>query len=383
MPGAYWRMTMAKQTVKSKGPTRKQMAHREREQKLQKTLVWVTIGVVGLIVLIMGYGLVTEVVIKAGKAVASVDGANIVAREYQHRLYYERLLARRELDFYQSYLYQLDPNNPETQDLYQQFQYSAASLENQLGENMATLFGKQVLDSVIEEMLVRKEAEARGLALDADAVQLRLEQMLGYDRNATQTVTDTTEIQSYDELYSDLRENILKASRFSEADFLAMVEAGVLKDSVELVLSGDVITVADQVETIFLTTDNEEDALVFQQRIQEGEPAESLLEEFNSDEITATAGYSLPWLPLGYLGTQLGEEIEKVAFKTPVGRASVPTLANDGQYYVIYVIGHEERELSESLLDQARADKYTAWLEQQMQERVEYLAWPDAVLTEP
>ena len=111
---------MAKQKSVSTGLTRKQVARREKENKAQQTLVWAAIGVAVIVVAILSYGLVTELIIKAGKPVASIDGNNIVTRDYQRRLYYERLLMRQQLIVYQNYLYQLDAEDPNMQEFYQQ-----------------------------------------------------------------------------------------------------------------------------------------------------------------------------------------------------------------------------------------------------------------------
>lgn len=374
---------MAKRKSASTKLTRKQIAHHEKAAKAQRTLAWSAIAVVVVVVGILGYGLVTELIIKAGKPVARIDGENIATKDYQRRLYYERLLMRQQLIMYQNYLSQLDAEDPNMQDLYQQIQYTAASLENQLDTNMSTLLGKQVLDSIIEETFVIEEADTLGLTATEDEITLSIEQMLGYDRTAMETMTDTTDIPSFDELYTDLQDRILKPSNLSEDEYRTLMKANVLRDKLRIALSDDIELTADQIETIFLSTDNEADALTYQQRVTEGEPAEAVLEELNSDESDATSGYTLPWLPVGYLSPQLGEDIEKVAFNTPVGRASEPVLGDDGKYYVIYITGHEERELSETLLDQAREEKYAQWLEEQQQARVEYLDWQDAVLTEP
>lgn len=374
---------MAKRKSVSTGLNRKQIARREKEAKAQQTLVWAAIAVAVVVVGVLGYGLVTELIIKASKPVASIDGETIATRDYQRRLYYERLLMRQQLVMYQNYLYQLDANDPNMQEFYQQIQYSAATLENQLDTNMSAMLGKQVLDSVIEETFILEEASVQGLTASEDEITLGIEEMLGYDRAAMETMTDTTDMPSFDELYTDFRDRILKPSRLSEDEYRTIMQANVLREKLRTAISDDVELTADQVETVFLATDNEEGAAAFQQRITEGEPAESVLEELNSDESDATGGYTLPWLPVGYLSSQLGEEIEKVAFNTPVGRASQPILGDDGKYYVIYVTGHEERELSDALVDQAREEKYIQWLEAQQQARVEYLEWQDAVLTEP
>ncbi len=374
---------MAKQGNPQKELNRKQLARREKEKKLNKILIWSAIGVGVLIALIIAYGAITELVVKPGQPVAKVDGVAITTKEFQNRLYYERLLMRRQLETYQSYLLQLDPNDETMADLYQQLQVTASNLETQLSSTMTSLIGKQVLDDMVEERLVQKEAQSRNLTVSQDDVTLSIETMLGYDRTAAETVTDTTTIESFDSLYQGFRDNILKESNFSEEAYRTMVETGLLRDQLKAIIGVDVVQTAEQVETTFFTAADEEVARTLQERINNGEDVTALVEELNNDEDDLTAGYSLSWLPVGYLGSQLGTTIEQVAFNTPVGQAAEPTIANDGRYYVIYVSGHEDRALDESLLEQGREQKYTDWLTQQTTERCVYLDWEDAVLTTP
>jgi len=107
-----------------------------------------------------------------------------------------------------------------------------------------------------------------------------------------------------------------------------------------------------------------------------------LVEELSQNESPSSAGYDLPWLPQGYLDVQFGIELEKAAFNTPVGKASQPVLGIGEQYFVIYVKGHEERELSEDLLAQAEQQAYEGWLSTSKGELVKYLDWEAAIVTE-
>jgi len=374
---------MAKHESTPKTPTRRQVARRVKEQKLNRILTWAAIGVVALIVLIIGYGLVSELVIKARKPVARVDDVAITTQQYQRRLHYERLLMRQQLNFYQSYLFQLDPNDEAMQSFYQELQFMVSNLENQLSVNMASVLGKQVLDNMMEEELVRKEAQNLNLSVSQDDVALAIEEMLGYDRVAAATVTDTTTIESFDALYKDFNDNILKPSRFSEQDFRAMVEANLLREQLQAIIGADIAQTSVQLESILFTVDSEEMGLALRELIDRGEDPEILAEEFNNDGHAGTAGYPLPWMPFDYLGAQLGAEIEQAAFNTPVGKASAPTLGSDGQYYVIYVSGHEERPLDAAVMQQMRQEKYADWLNTQKLWQWEYLDWEAAVLTTP
>jgi len=165
---------MAKQKSTHKAPTRRQVARREKEEKLNRILVWSTIGVVAVILLIIGYGLITELVVKANKPVARMDDTAITTQQFQHRQYYERLLMRQQLNNYQGYLSQIDPTDETMQSYYQQFQSAATDLENQLSASMASVVAQQVLDNMLEEVLVRKEAQARNLTVSQEDVDLAI-----------------------------------------------------------------------------------------------------------------------------------------------------------------------------------------------------------------
>ncbi len=366
--------------------TRKQLARREKEKRLNRILIWSAVGVAALIILILGYGLLTELVIKPAKPVAKVDGVAITTKEFQTRLYYERLLMRNQLQAYQNYLLQIDPNDETMQSFYQQVQTTISNLETQLSETMASTVAKQVLDNMVEERIVQQEAQTRGLTVAEDEVNLSIEQMLGYDRTITATETTTataTPRESFDSLYQKFRENILEESKLSETAYRTMVKTDLLKEQLKKALGADIEQTAEQVEVTFFMVASAEDGRALQERINNGADVKALVEELNNDDSTETAGYAFPWLPVGYIGGQLGPTLEQVAFNTPVGKAADPTQGADGRYYVIYVSGHEERPLSESVLAQNREQKYTAWLSEQKEQRCEYLDWQKAVLTTP
>ena len=374
---------MVKQKSTLKTPTRKQVARRKKEEKLNRILKWSAIGVVAAILLIVGYGIVTELVIKARKPVARMDDVTITSQQFQRRLYYERLLMRQQLNNYQAYLMQMDPADETMQGYYQEFQSAASELESQLSANMASVLGKQVLDNMLEEELVRKEAQARNLTVSEDEVTLTIEEIIGYDRTAAETVTDTSTIESFDTLYQRVKENFLEPSHLSEQDFRKMVETNLLREQLIAIIGEDIPQTSDQVDPTFFAVDSEETGLALRERIELGEDPAALVEELNNDDNEQTAGYELSWIPAGYLSAQLGQEIEQVTFNTPVGQAADPTMGTDGQYYVIYINGHEERPVDEVTLQQMQEDKYSSWLETQKTGRWEYFDWEEAVLTAP
>ncbi len=398
---------MTKRKRSDRRLTRRQHARREREHRTQQLMTWIAIAVGAVIVLILAYGSISEI-LKARSPAATIGETAIMAKDFKARQSYERWMTELEIYQYQNYITQLSSqqiavtNTEEdaeteaevtvddgTDALIQQLQYTLSSLEQQLSLDFTNLYAGQVLDAMIEEELIRQEAAKRDLAVTEDEIQEGIELTVGYDRAAaaTSTLTDTEaaafDQQGFDELYEQFDTNVLKIARFSEEDFRAMITAQLLAQKLIEELNRDIELVRDQVELTVFTVDTEEEGLILKSRMNDdGEDPAVLVEELAQDESPTSAGYDLPWLPQGYLDLQFGIECEKAAFNTPVGKASQPILGTGEQYFVIYVKGHEERELGEDLLAQAEQQAYEGWLTTSKGELVKYLDWEAAIVTE-
>jgi hypothetical protein len=378
---------------KRKKRTRRQIARELKDQELQQLITWIAIGVGVIVVLVLGYGLVTELFVKARRPVARVDDAEIATQDFKARQRYERTLTQFELLQYQNYLGQISSDSEETQSFTQQLQMQINNLEQQLAPENAQDFAKDVLDQMVEEELVRQAAEERNLTVNAQEIDLQVEQMMGYDRNAatdpitaTETATTTTPMtaKEYQETYSNFKSNVLKANNYSESQFRNMIEATILREKLKEAMSEDVNEEVEHIESTFFITGTLESAQQLQVRLnEEEEDPEALVEELNADNSDISSGFALPWLPRGSLANQFGPEIEETAFNTPEGQASEPFEGpGGGSYYVIYVNDHENRPLEGQYLDQATEEKYQTWLDVQLEENVEYLAWEKAVVTD-
>ncbi|MCJ7548380.1 MAG: hypothetical protein MUQ30_01710 [Anaerolineae bacterium] len=397
---------MTKRRRSDRRLTRRQLARREREHRSQKLMTWIAIAVGAVIVIILAYGSISEI-LKARSPAATIGEAAIMAKDFRARQSYERWMTELEVYQYQNYITELSSqqlsvtstaedaataaeaaSDGDTDALIQQLQYTLSSLEQQLSPDFTNLYAGQVLDAMIEEELVRQEAASRDLAVTEDEIQQGIELTVGYDRTAaTSTLTDTTvaafDQLDFDEVYEQFDTNVLKIARFSEEDFRAMITAQLLAQKLIEELVADMEVVRDQVELTVFTVDTEDEGLVLKSRMNDdGEDPAALVEELAQNESSTSAGYELPWLPLGYLDVQFSTEVEKAAFNTPVGRATQPILGTGEQWFVIYVKGHEERELSEDLLAQAEQQAYEGWLSAAKGELVKYLDWEAAIVTE-
>jgi len=394
---------MTKQRRSARRLTRRQLARREREHRTQRLMTWIAIAVGAIIVLILTYGSISEI-LKARSPVVTIGETSITAKDFKARQSYERWMTELEIYQYQNYIAQLSSQesaatteedaaaettvDDSTDDLIQQLQYTLSNLEQRLSSDFTNLYAGQVLDAMIEEELIRQEAAKCDLTLTADEIQLGIELTIGYDRTAaTSTLTDTEvaafDQPDFDELYEQFDTNVLKVARFSEEDFRAMITAQLLAQKLTEQFAADVDTVRDQVELTVFTVDTEDEGLMLQHRMNDGgEDPAVLVEELAQGESPTSAGYDLPWLPQGYLDVQFGPEFEKAAFNTPVGKAAQPVLGTGEQYFVVYVKGHEERELDEELLAQAEQQAYDGWLTTTKDELVEYQDWEAAIVTE-
>jgi hypothetical protein len=368
--------------------TRKQIVGRQRDQELQQILIWGAVALGVIVVGVLVAGLIIEYQIKPNTTAAIVDDTEISVREYQDRVTYQRLLTWNQVMQYETFLSELDPTDPSSQMLAQQFEQTRASLESQLSPELKDLFGKQVLDMMVEEELVRQEAAERGITIDEETLERQVEQFLGYDRDAAAvqasgTLTETATLsptqtlteEEYEERYRFFQTNYLKESGLSEAEFEQIVEADLLRQELQEELTQDLETEAEQVEISYLVADTPEKALALKERLEAGEEFDALIEEVNANEDPLTAGSTLPWMRQEDLEARLGPELAVQAFELPVGEISEPLQSTDELTYLLKVEGHEVRPLDEYLLQQEIDEVYNAWVEQQRQTEVEYLDW--------
>jgi len=189
---------MAKQRPTDKRPTRKQLARREREERAQRWLLISAITIGAVVLVILGYGLVTELIIKAQRPVARVGEVAITTKDFKARQTYERWLTELQIYQYQSYIQQLTaaqaaaptpeagesseaPVDDGTNALIQQLQIQLSSMQSQLSADMASSYAENVLNSMVEEELVRQEAAARGLTVTDAEVEERIGLIIGYN----------------------------------------------------------------------------------------------------------------------------------------------------------------------------------------------------------
>ncbi|NUM46998.1 MAG: peptidylprolyl isomerase [Anaerolineales bacterium] len=167
---------------------RRHLARLERENIQNNYITIAAIVIVSLVVLLVIGGLVYDRVIVAGQPVATVNGVEITTREFRSRVIYER--------------YNLVIQYVNTANTAQQFgtdaqfigffQNSLNQIELQLD---VELLGRDVINNLIEEEIIRQKAEEMGITVTEEEIQKTLDEFFGYyggEQPPTPTEVPTT-----------------------------------------------------------------------------------------------------------------------------------------------------------------------------------------------
>jgi len=385
---------MARRTRKRapKELTRKRLSRVERDQRMQRFLIWGVVAVGVLVVGILGYGLLVENVLKVREPIATVSGVPISVAEFQARARLMRLSVRQQLEYMSAWQQTLDPNDPDTSTYLQYIQSQIRSLEDQLAPESALSMGEEVLDQLVQDELVRQESARRGITVSSDEVQRRLELNFGYDRNPATPVPEPTAVSPMtftllltpeptptpyptstpvsEEEFRRRLNDTLRQIKASEQMLRSWIEASLLTEKLQEQMTAEVPTTADQVKLRFLSAVSETLASDLIVRLEAGEDFEAL-----ADELEASGNGSsseIDWARREDVELTLGAEIAEAVFGMAAGERSRPLPnMNGSRYLVIEVLGHEVRELDEAARQQLGYQAFQAWLEEAEQTSVE------------
>jgi parvulin-like peptidyl-prolyl isomerase len=166
---------------KPSAQSKKHIARLERERRQIKLIQYIAIGVVAAVILIIGYGFLDINVLQKLQPVAEVNGDKITTREFQARVILQRNQLLRQ---YVEYLQYQQVFGLDTSAQLQQIESSLS---------IPTVVGQQVLDEMIRDVLIRQEAEKRGISLTNEEVETFKQGQFGYypDGTPTPTITPT------------------------------------------------------------------------------------------------------------------------------------------------------------------------------------------------
>jgi parvulin-like peptidyl-prolyl isomerase len=397
-------MTRKFRKPKPAGLTRKQRSRLEQEKRLEKFILWGATIVVVAIVGILGYGLVFEKIVKAREPVAVVGNTPITTAEFQARVRFLRMQMQRQLWGLQQRQAAVDPMDSNNEFLLQYLQEEIRNVQTELEPENATTIGDQALNQLLQEELVRQEAERRGIVVTPGEVQQQIELSFGYDSNPatpeptasspltpTDALTPTEDLlptptpmteESFQQLYADFLNESLKPLGISEKQYRSWLEASLLTQKLQEQMAVEIPTTADQVKLNVYSVGSEGQASELVARLDAGEDFQILASELNEDEDWASYATELGWLPRELLEDDLGTDLADQAFSLEVGESSQPVADPQGGYNILEVTGHEEREIAVWVYQQLVEKEFQAWLDAQ-QFLVERRTYQDRVPMEP
>ncbi len=405
---------MPKGEKQARQETRKQQIRRAREKR-QERILFLTLGGVGLVVLIiLGLGLLSANyggldvfwAIQTNQPIARVNGQPISIREYQTYLRYRALSLNTQLQQTQLSLQQIgnDPTLAFLRSAYEQQM-------QQLAFELITL-PNEILETMIEDELVRQEAARRNITVSADEIEEEIEKYVGYYRptptptvgpsptptrtrtptltpsptpthtpmpSPTETLVPTTPTaaptlgptetpmptptlmtyQVYVEERKKLFQEISRNTQTSEHDIRRMIEVGLLRRKLQNVLAEQVPTTAEHVNARHILVKTYEDALQVQERLNRGEDWVKLAQELSEDSSTKEQGGDLGWFPRGVMV----KEFEQVAFALQPNQTSAPITTSFGVHIIQVLARDPQRELDETARARAQSTALTDWLQ--------------------
>ncbi|MBN1535113.1 MAG: peptidylprolyl isomerase [Anaerolineales bacterium] len=169
--------------------TKKHLARQERERRQNRTILISGLIVLVVVIGLIGYGILEQTYFKAHRTVATVNGEKIILKDFQTQARYYRL----QLVNQAQYTYQL-------LEYFGGDSQNQSSFANQLYQLQAQLSPTSLSDSVIntmiDEILIRQEAKRRGITVSSEELEKSMQEAFGYFAGGTPTSTPTKDVTS-------------------------------------------------------------------------------------------------------------------------------------------------------------------------------------------
>lgn len=408
--------------------TKKHLARMQREQIQNRYIITIAAVLIGIVVLLVGWGIVSNYIIQPQQPIAIVAGEPITTRQFQSYVSYSKLQLINQYQQYQD-LAAMFGTDEGSQSYFTQY---LSQIEYQLTD--PTYLGQAGLDQLIEDKLIRQEAARRGITVTDAEVDTLLESLFGYYPNGTPTpaptlpiiptstlsplqltlvpatatpavpaeaptaVTEPTAAPTADTVstptalptpytealfrtnYKEYLSGARSSAGISEAEFRWLYEMSLYREKVAAAITADVAQEQDQVWARHILVADKAAAQLVLDRLNNGEDFAAIAAEVSTDTSNAAQGGDLGWFGIGIMDPAF----EAAAFSLGVGDISEPVQSTFG-WHIIQVLGHEVRPVSESdfqgLKDQAMQDWLTAQREAANVQIFDY--WKDRIPAEP
>lgn len=398
----------ANQTV-VKPASKKHEARLAREKRQKKIITSVVLGIVAVVILLVGYGVLDNMVLKTRKPVAKVGDTTITVNQFVKRVQYERLS---QVETFSNYM----------ASGYGQF-FQAQLLEMQNALDNYIQFGSDTLDKMINEAVIAEKARELGITVTDEEIDKELERGFGFFPNGTPTAEPTfafkptatfsptqlvlitktptpaptpTELPTpidptatatleptsstpteaptatsipptatpytragFESMYQNMLTNIGSQFEYTDADFRAYVYSLLLNQKVFDYVTKDISREQDMVWARHILVATEEEAQTVLDRLAAGEEWGAIAAEVSTDTSNNTTGGDLGWFTKGQMVTPF----EDAAYALKVGEISKPVQTDFG-YHIIQVLGHELRQMTDDQFETFKSQKYGEFIDE-------------------
>jgi parvulin-like peptidyl-prolyl isomerase len=169
---------MSNESGKKPALHKKHVARLERERQQTRLIIYIFFGILGAVVLLLVYGWLDINYLQLNRPVAKINETEILVRDFEPRVRLQRQQLINDFSLYQQY---------------QQFGLDVTGqLQNiQTQLNSPVDLGQSVLNTMIDEQIVRLEAEKRGITVSEDEINERVEAGFNFHPNGTPTPSAT------------------------------------------------------------------------------------------------------------------------------------------------------------------------------------------------
>ena len=418
--------------------TKKHLARQERERRQTRLITGIAIGIIAVVVLGIAYGLLNDTLFLNWRPVVTVNGESRSLQAFQAQV---RVARQQLINQYKQYtqlasMFGIDPTTDP------QMSQSLTQITDEL--NTSSVLGSQVLDDMVHDLLIRQYAKANGITVSAADVEKAAEQALQYYTNGTPTPTLTPTALVYSTLdatqyalmtptltpttaptktlaptntiaptattnpastntpipsltptstpytlkgYQSQYQTTLKtyaALGLSDAEFrYIFFETGLYHDRVQAKVTANITHSQEQVWVRVIEVADEATAkTVDAQVVMPGADFAALAAKNSIDTGSNASGGDLGWF--GRDSTTVPSEIINAAFSLKIGDISQPIKSTSG-YFIIQILGHDTRPLTDQQYQAAVSAAFTTWLTQQRDKSTVVINnnWTNYVPTSP
>ena len=216
-------------------------------------------------------------------------------------------------------------------------------LESEDGKARLAQMRRQVLDSMIEQVLIEQAATQEGVAISEEELEAAIQESIeeGGGQASFEAWLLTSNL-TYEDFRAGLRFQLLA---------LAMFER----------VTSSVPIAADQVHARHIVVNTEEEAQAILARLQAGDDFVALARQRSQDENTREAGGDLGFFHRGQL---ISPEVEEAAFALPPGQTSEVVRSQFGYHVVRVLEKAADRPLPPELLNALREQTFARWMQE-------------------